>query len=101
MAEPPGATRGFHRHPPRPRRVSLFSAWAFVTMPAAMLAAAFHDALEKRRIVAAKRRKEAPSGAPAGGARLPGGDVSHGWLGRPMAVTGGHWWSGMMVRVVT
>lgn len=38
---------------------SLFSAWAFVTMPAAMLAAAFHDALEKRRLVQAKRRKEA------------------------------------------
>ena len=37
---------------------SLFSAWAFVTMPVAMLAAAFHDALEKRRLVGAKRRKE-------------------------------------------
>ena len=33
-------------------------AWAFVTMPVAMLAAAFHDALEKRRLVAAKRRHE-------------------------------------------
>eukprot|EP00913_Durusdinium_trenchii_P009216 g8664.t1 len=38
---------------------SLFVAWAFVTMPVAMLAAAFHDALEKRRLVAAKRRHEA------------------------------------------
>ena len=36
----------------------MFSAWAFVTMPVAMLAAAFHDALEKRRLVGAKRRKE-------------------------------------------
>ncbi|CAL1131196.1 unnamed protein product [Cladocopium goreaui] len=42
---------------------SLFSAWAFVTMPAAMLAAAFHDALEKRRLVQAKRRKEVPGGS--------------------------------------
>ncbi|CAJ1406349.1 unnamed protein product [Effrenium voratum] len=38
---------------------SLFLAWAFVTMPAAMLAAAFHDALEKRRLVAARQRRQA------------------------------------------
>ena len=31
-------------------------------MPVAMLAAAFHDALEKRRLVGAKRRKEVGSG---------------------------------------
>ncbi|CAE7150636.1 unnamed protein product [Symbiodinium necroappetens] len=38
---------------------SLFSAWAFVTMPAAMLTSAFHDALEKRRILAAQQRNQA------------------------------------------
>ena len=54
MTEYPGKVRVMHI-------CSLFSAWAFVTMPVAMLAAAFHDALEKRRLVGAKRRKEAMS----------------------------------------
>ncbi|CAE7459734.1 unnamed protein product [Symbiodinium natans] len=38
---------------------SLFSAWAFVTMPAAMLTSAFHDALEKRRLLASQKRNQA------------------------------------------
>lgn len=40
---------------------SLFFAWAFVSMPAAIFSAAFRDALEARRIIDHSRRKKASS----------------------------------------
>lgn len=54
MTEYPLGVRMYHL-------LSLFFAWAFVSMPAAIFSAAFRDALEARRIIEQSRRQKASS----------------------------------------